>query len=114
MSISEEIGGLYVSETRNDKKNISRHILPTSANLLGLCFVILSFIRVSKLGHETIIDEMAALAIGFFFSSSFFSYVSMRSNKRAELYEKIADSIFLIGLFLLSVCSVLVAYEAIK
>ncbi len=103
-----------MSETANNKKNISRHILPTSANLLGLCFVILSFIRVLKLGNETIIDELVAVAIVLFFTSSFFSYVSMRSNRWAESCEKIADTIFLIGLFLLSLCSILVAYEAIR
>jgi len=103
-----------MSETANNKKNISRHILPTSANLLGLCFVILSFIRVLKLGNETIIDELVTVAIVLFFTSSFFSYVSMRSNRWAESCERIADTIFLIGLFLLSLCSVLVAYEAIR
>jgi len=103
-----------MAEARNDKKNISRHILPTSANLLGLCFVILTFIKVLKLGNETIIDELVAVAIALFFVSSFFSYVSMRSNRWMELCERIADTIFLIGLFLLSVCSVLVAYEAIR
>jgi uncharacterized membrane protein len=103
-----------MSEARNDKKNISRHILPTSANLLGLCFVILSFIRVSKLGNETIIDELTVIALVFFFCASFFSYVSMRSERRSQLCEKIADSIFLIGLFFLSIGSVLVAFEAIR
>ena len=103
-----------MSEKANNKKNISRHILPTSANLLGLCFVILSFIKVLKLGNETIIDELVVVAIGLFFTSSFFSYVSMRSNRWAESCEKIADTIFLIGLFLLSLCSILVAYEAIR
>ena len=103
-----------MSETANNKKNISRHILPTSANLLGLCFVILSFIKVLKLGNETIIDELVVLAIVLFFTASFFSYVSMRSDKWAQSCEKIADTIFLIGLFILSLCSVLVAYEAIR
>ncbi len=34
----------------NDKerKNISQHILPTSANLLGLCFLILSLKKLWK------------------------------------------------------------------
>jgi hypothetical protein len=100
-----------MSEAGNDKKNISRHILPTSSNLLGLCFVILTFIRVLKLGNETIIDEFVALAIILFFISSFFSYASMRSKRWTELCEKIADTIFLIGLFLLSIGAVIVAYE---
>ena len=103
-----------MSEKANNKKNISRHILPTSSNLLGLCFVILTFIRVLKLGNETVIDELVVVAIVLFFTSSFFSYVSMRSNRWAESCEKIADTIFLIGLFLLSMGSVLVAYEAIR
>ena len=103
---------MYKAE--GSRKNISRHILPTSANLLGLCFVILSFIKVLKLGNETVIDEMVAVAEGFFFASSFFSYVSMRASRRAEVCERIADTIFLMGLFLLSVCSVLVAYAAIQ
>lgn len=103
-----------MSEDRNDKKNISRHILPTSSNLLGLCFVILTFIKILKLGDETIIDEIVAMAIVLFFLSSFFSYVSMRTDRRTQLYEKIADSIFLFGLFLLSVGSALVAFEAIR
>jgi hypothetical protein len=100
-----------MSET-NNKKNISKHILPTSSNLLGLCFVILSFIKIMKLGNETLIDELVAMAIMLFFISSFFSYVSMRSNSRVELYEKIADNIFLIGLFLLSIGAIMVAFEA--
>ncbi len=103
-----------MSEARNDKRNISRHILPTSSNLLGLCFVILTFIRILKLANETVIDEIVAAAIVLFFISSFFSYVSMRSDTWTQLCEKIADSIFLIGLFLLSVGSVLVAFEAIR
>jgi hypothetical protein len=112
--MTEKTGGLCMSETRNDKKNISRHILPTSSNLLGLCFVILTFIKVLKLEHETLIDEIVAITIVLFFISSFFSYVSMRSAKWVQSYEKIADSIFLIGLFLLSIGSVLVAFEAIR
>jgi hypothetical protein len=103
-----------MSYTRNDKKNISRHILPTSSNLLGLCFVILTFIKILKLEHETLIDEIVAIAIVLFFISSFFSYVSMRSDKWVQACEKFADSIFLIGLFLLSIGSVLVAFEAIR
>jgi hypothetical protein len=98
----------------NNKKNISKHILPTSANLLGLCFVILTFIKVLKLSNETVIDELVAIAIVLFFIASFCSYAAMRSRKWSELYEKIADTIFLIGLFLLSAGSVLVAYQVIR
>lgn len=96
-------------ESVNNKKNISRHILPTSANLLGLCFVILSFIKIwTKGGVETIVDELLGGAIILFLISSVLSYASMRSKRKAEFYEKIADIIFLIGLFFLSIISVVI------
>ena len=83
-------------------------------NMLGLCFVILTFIKILKVGHETLIDEIVAAAIVLFFTSSFFSYVSMRSDRCTQSCEKIADGIFLLGLFLLSIASVLAAFEAIR
>jgi hypothetical protein len=99
-----------MTENEN-RKNISRHILPTSSNLLGLCFVILTFIKLSKLANETIIDESIGILIIFFLSSSVLSYISMRANLKSELYEKIADSVFLAGLCLLTLVSLVVIFE---
>ena len=100
-------------ETGDNKKNISRHILPTSSNLLGLCFVILSFIRLSNFAAETFLDELVAIAIIFFLISSIFSYSSMRSKNKTEFYEKIADIIFLVGLSFLTLISVVIVCEVI-
>lgn len=96
-----------------NKKNISRHILPTSSNLLGLCFVILTFIKLSKIADETIIDESIGSLIIMFLISSIFSYASMRAKRKSELYEKIADYIFLFGLGLLTLVSLVIIFEAI-
>jgi hypothetical protein len=100
-----------MSSEKNDRRNMARHILPTSGNLLGLCFAILSFIRVSGLADATIIDEVMLPAIVLFLSSSIFSYASMRSLKKEEHYERIAEFIFLGGLFLLGLCAVTVGIE---
>lgn len=87
-----------MSDDRNGRKSISHHILPTSSNLLGLCFVLLSFMKVTKTGLVTIIDELVAIAVVLFLAASIFSYVSIRtSTKRSDRYEKIADIIFLAG-----------------
>ena len=98
----------------NNKSNMSNHILPTSSNLLGLCFVILNFIKLSKIANETIIDEISAVAIVLFFTSSLLSYVSMRSKGASESYEKTAEIIFLGGLLLLAGISVAVVLEAVR
>jgi multisubunit Na+/H+ antiporter MnhG subunit len=96
-----------------NKKNISRHILPTSSNLLGLCFVILTFIKLSKVANETIIDETVGVIIFSFLVSSILSYTSMRAKRKSELYEKIADFIFLVGLCLLSAVSLVIVFEVL-
>jgi hypothetical protein len=98
----------------NNKSNMSNHILPTSSNLLGLCFVILSFIKLSKIADETIIDKVSAVAICFFFTASLLSYISMRSERVRESYEKIAEMVFFGGLLLLAGISIAVALEAAR
>jgi hypothetical protein len=103
-----------MSESFNEKKNISRHILPTSANLLGICFVILSFIKFWTRGRvETVIDELLGVAVILFLVSSILSYASMRSKGKTEYFEKIADIIFLGGLLFLSLISVTLVFEVI-
>jgi uncharacterized membrane protein len=102
-----------MSDEKNGKKYISHHILPTAANLLGLCFVILSVIKIMKLGAETIIDEMVALGVVIFLVASIFSYASIRSQTRTDLYEKIADIVFLAGLGLLTVTALIIVFEII-
>lgn len=93
--------------------NMSNHILPTSSNLLGLCFVILNFIKLSKIAGETIIDEISAISIVFFLISSILSYMSIRSEGKGILLEKTAEILFLIGLSLLAIISVVVALEIV-
>jgi hypothetical protein len=102
-----------VSENGNGKKDISHHILPTAANLLGLCFVILSVIKIMHLAAETIIDEMAASGVVIFLVASIFSYASIRSETRTDLYEKVADIVFLAGLGLLTITALIIVFEII-
>jgi len=97
-----------------NRKNISRHILPTSSNLLGLCFVILTFVRLMKLVHETIIDEMMGIVIMLLLTSSVFSYISMRSTEKSEAFEKFADVLFLVGLFILTGVSMVIIFEVVQ
>ena len=91
--------------------SMSNHILPTSSNLLGLCFVILNFIKLSKIAGETIIDEVSAISIVFFLASSILSYMSIRSEEKGARLEKIAEILFLVGLSLLGIISIVVALE---
>ena len=101
-----------MSKDQNEK-NISHHILPTSSNLLGLCFVILSFMKVTKTGMETVIDEMVSTAIVVFLAASILSYASIRSRAGTERLEKAADVIFLCGLGLLTMTALITIFEIV-
>jgi multisubunit Na+/H+ antiporter MnhG subunit len=94
--------------------NKSIHILPTSASLLGFCFVILSFIQALEAGDETVIDELVAVAIVIFLTTCILSYLSMRVKYRAASYEKVADIIFLAGLVLLTAVALMVVLKIVN
>jgi hypothetical protein len=103
------------SDNRNSRNGNSQHILNTSSNLLGFCFLVLTSLKVLKLQETTIIDEITTLAILMFMTSSILSFLSMRSTKRfSARYENFADIIFLIGLILLFITTMLIAFNIIS
>ena len=63
----------------NDNEK-SPHILNTSANLLGLCFIVLTTLKANNHTEGTIIDELTAVAIIMFMTSCILSFLSMRSG----------------------------------
>lgn len=93
---------------------ISDHILQTSSNLLGLCFLILSFIKINKMGTSTFLDELLTFPILLFFSSAILSYLSLRGHKRAETYEVWADRVFITGLFAITIISLVFIFEVVS
>lgn len=96
-------------------ENKSPHILNTSATLLGLCFVVLTSIKVSKMQDSTLIDETTALAIILFMVSSILSFLSMRKEKGVnDRLEKIADIMFLSGLIVLFLTTMMVTFNVVK
>lgn len=100
---------------KEEKQNRSPHILSTSANLLGFCFIVLTSVKISKLSESSYIDEGAALAIITFMCSCILSFLSMRSNTtRATKMEGLADILFLAGLIVLFITTMLIAFNIIK
>ena len=100
---------------KEDKENKSPHILNTSANLLGFCFIVLTSVKVSKLEESSFIDEGAALAIVIFMSSCLLSFLAMRSkNVNSIKLERLADILFLCGLIVLFLTTMLIALNLIK
>ena len=90
------------------------HILNASSNLLGICFVILTSLKLLHVAKTTIIDEVATIDIIAFTASCLLSFLSLRINNHKSLrFEKIADFIFIAGIGLLFVTAILFAFDII-
>ncbi|SCX92035.1 hypothetical protein [Flavobacterium caeni] len=90
------------------------HILNASSTLLGLCFVVLTSLKLRDNSETSVIDELTAGAIFIFLTSSILSYLSMRNDvSSGKKYEKIADIAFLCGLVLLCVITVLITLNLV-
>ena len=98
----------------NDKRNISKHILPTASNLLGLCFVILGMTKIYAIGEKTLLDEMTTFSMVLFLAACLFSYASIRAKSKTERYERIADTLFLFGLTVMTLIALVLAFEIVK
>jgi len=94
----------------------SPHILNTSANLLGLCFIVLTSIKVAKMGDVSIIDETTAIAIVLFMTSCILSFLAMRRENDTgnNHLEKIADILFLSGLVVLFLTTMIVTFNIVE
>lgn len=94
----------------------SPHILNTSSNLLGICFVVLTSLKVLKLSSATLIDECTLVLMFLLTGSCIFSFLSIRSQdkEKSTTYERIADYIFLASLAVLLATTLLFTFGAIN
>jgi hypothetical protein len=96
-----------------NQTNLARHILPTSATMLGVCMTVISIIKLLHIGHPgTLIDKLLALDSLAFLISAVFSYASMRSASLTRL-ERHADLAFILGLIGMGICALLLAFELV-
>ena len=99
----------------NVSYNRTPHILSTSSNLLGICFLILTSLRLLKESDKTIIDEITIVASILFMASCILSFLSMRSmDGKAAKLERMADWVFLGGLSLLFLTVILFSLNIIE
>lgn len=87
---------------RNNNGEKHVHILSTSANLFGICAVLITGLHVTNTHANTLLDEVLLATSFLLFTSCFFSYLSIRNGGQevhALRYEQWADWIFMFALF---------------
>jgi hypothetical protein len=101
------------TEARRNLLDISQHILPTSATMVGVCITVISIVRVMEVhgAVRTVIDDLIALDGAMFLFAAILSYASIRSPRLGRRIERYADLVFLAGLAVMVVASFLLAWE---
>jgi hypothetical protein len=97
---------------RQLEADISVHIFSVSAALVGVCLTVIGLIRVviSTSKIDTLVDDFLAVDAVVFLISCLLSYWALRTRSlyRMHRVERVADIVFLLGLFLMVlVCSVI-------
>jgi len=91
--------------------NLTTHIMPTASNLLGVCIMSLSLVKLlPRHGWSSLIDEALALDSVVFLISVALSYASLRISRHAAKLENWAELLFLFGLSIIILASLVLAY----
>jgi hypothetical protein len=97
-----------------DKKmvDVSQHILPVSATMVGVCMTVITVMQLApKNSVSSIADKLLAIDSLFFLASTLLSYLTVRPFKFSEKMELWADRLFLFGMVAMVLISFLVAFE---
>jgi hypothetical protein len=95
-SISASIHRAWIGENMDNGK--PPHILNASSNLLGICFIIITGLRLTNLKSTTLADEIGLFAALTLLSACLLSYLSIRIEKETLRLERWADYLFITGM----------------
>jgi hypothetical protein len=84
-------------------------ILNASTNLLGICFVIITGLRLASANTRSYADEVAWAAAILLFTAALSAYLAIRNQGARPWQIRIADGAFLAGMTVLAVAVVIAA-----
>lgn len=95
-------------------RDISHHILPVATTMVGVCITVISLVQlVPKNAISPWVDELMAIDTLVFLASTFLSYWTIRHEKNSDKVERYADWLFLGGLSMIGLVSVLIAFDMV-
>ncbi len=105
------------NDNDSNETQIAIHIFSVSAALVGVCLTVIGIFRaVSELKNfSTLGDNILAVDALIFLASCVFAYSSLRSDseKKRHKLEKFADILFIVGLSLMAIVCLIIAYTFI-
>jgi hypothetical protein len=97
----------------SNTRDVSAHILPTSATMIGVCITVITIVRLLQADKAatTAMDDVVAIDGTFFLVAAICSYLSVRSQQHSQRLERWADIVFMLGLMLMVIVSFMLAWE---
>src|SRR4051794_21268445 len=94
----------------------SKHILNTSANLLGFCLFVITSLHIANMIETHIIDELTSVIAVLLTFSCIFSFVAIRTKRpeREKKLESIADFFFVASLIGILIIILLITLNFVK
>jgi hypothetical protein len=104
-----------IMKNHNSNSNdLSHHILPNSATMVGACIMVISIVKSMGPGLTNhLIDKALAVDSLLFMVSALLSFLSIRLNQSTEHLERWAEMIFLIGLVSMTLITLIFSFEII-
>ncbi len=96
------------------EEDICIHIFSASAAMVGVCLTVIGIFQIGRLqAIGSITDNVLAIDALTFLISCILAYIALRTKtwNRRFVLERMADSIFLVGLSLMAIVCFLIAYE---
>ena len=98
----------------SDSNDLSHHILPNSATMVGVCIMVISIVKSMEPDLTNyLIDKALAIDSLLFMISALLSFSSIRLEQSAERLERWAEVLFLIGLVSMTLITVVFSFEIV-
>lgn len=106
---------LTKNQNSNSSSNdLSHHILPNSAAMVGACIMVISIVKTMGPGLANhLIDKALAFDSLLFMMSALLSFSSIRLKQSSERLERWAEMIFLVGLVSMTLITVIFSFEIV-
>ena len=105
----------HLIKNQNASSNdLSHHILPNSATMVGVCIMVISIVKSMGPGLANyLIDKALAVDSLLFMISALLSFSSIRLVQSTDRLERWAEMIFLLGLVSMTLITIIFSFEII-
>lgn len=100
---------------KSERINIQTSILNISASMLGVAFIVISFLHATEKKENTFLDEIIFISAIAFMINCILAFLALRHSKfQTKLFVNITSVLYIIGMFMLFGIALMMVLGLIK